>query len=97
MGKVRVCYSLSGNGYRSIHAQDENNRGHILEHRLLMYARGELDSPFFAKDMREIHHVNGDKQLNVEWNLMALTPNEHKDIDPERAKIITPWDRVAGD
>lgn len=86
----------------SIHGKKDKKYG-MYEHRLLMYAWWELDSPFFTEDMREIHHLPiGDKplkDLNIQDHLDALTPEEHRDVDESRARLITPWDRqmVAGD
>ena len=58
-----------------------------------MYAWGHLNSPFFSEDMREIHHIESPKLLNTEDNLMAVTPEEHKEIDESRARLRTAWDR----
>lgn len=82
----------------AIHGKKDKKYG-MYEHRLLMYAWGYLDSPFFTEDMREIHHLPiGEmacKDLNIESKLDALTPEKHREIDENRARLITPWDRQA--
>lgn len=90
---------MDKNGYAEYFFRDiDGERCRVYEHRLLMFAWGYLDSPFFNGDMQEIHHYDNPKWLNIEENLVALSPKEHMNIDPERAKIVTPWDKaIAGD
>jgi len=96
---------FDGSGYVFFCARDtsipnkKDKKYGMYEHRLLMYAWGYLDSPFFTEDMREIHHLDPPKDLNIESNLDALTPEDHRDVDESRARLITPWDRrsTAGD
>ncbi len=80
---------LSGDGYEQIRADDGRTLSH---HRLLMWAWGELESPFFSEDAREIHHERGVEWYNLEMELSALTPEEHREVDPGRARIRAPWD-----
>jgi len=51
--------------------------------------------------MREIHHLPIEdkplKDLNIETKLEALTPEDHREKDESRARLVTQWDRVAGD
>jgi len=81
-----------------IHGKKDKKYG-MYEHRLLMYAWGYLESPFFTEDMREIHHLPIEdkplKDLNIETKLEALTPEDHREKDESRARLITPWDRRA--
>lgn len=63
----------SGEGYEEI----RHNRSCLTHHRLLAYAWGYLDSPFFERDPREIHHRDSIPWHNSESNLEAVSPEEH--------------------
>lgn len=99
LGKYHDGKGYSFYCYRDTSVSGRKDRKYcIYEHRLLMYAWGELDSVFFEEDAREIHHYESPKWLNIRSNLDSFTPEGHRDIDPERAKIKTPWDRqIASD
>lgn len=87
--------TTTGAGYEQIQAETEDGETAILQHhRVLAWVWGELDSPLFSEDAREVHHVEGVPWLNVEWNLEGLTPAEHRERDPGRARIRAPWDGV---
>lgn len=89
---MTVRFDTNGDGYEQIRASDGQTINH---HRLLMWAWGRLDSPFFSEDAREIHHEREVEWINFEMDLSALTPEEHREVDPGRARIKTPWDRRA--
>ena len=65
----------------------------ILHHRVLAFAWGLLDSLCFSEDMREVHHNQQVRWLNIQDNLTALSPEDHREVDDGRARITTPWDR----
>ena len=94
MSPETVTTITNGRGYKYLRAIDGSKQGNIAVSRLLMYAWGELESPFFSNDMHEVHHLDLGSYVNIEDNLMALTPKEHREIDDKRANLITPWDRV---
>lgn len=91
-----VRFDVSGKGYAQVRAGD----GCLLEHRLLAYAWGMLDSPWFSEDAREIHHVAPEphdtpcRWLPLESHMTALSPAEHRERCEGRSGIVTPWDRL---
>ena len=88
---MTVRFDVNPSGYEQIRTSDGSC---IQHHRVLAFARGRLDSVFFERDARDVHHSQPVKWLNFEGDLSALTPAEHRDVDPERARISTPWDDV---
>lgn len=88
--------TTNGNGYEQIQAWDDRgNQGVLQHHRVLAWVWGDLEELHFSEEIVEVHHEKtGIPWLNVEWNLEALTPEEHKRVDEGRARISAPWDRV---
>lgn len=86
---MTVRIDVTPTGYEQIRTSDGSC---IQHHRLLAFAWGMLDSVFFEADAREIHHSQPVKWFNFERDLSALSPAEHRDVDPGRARISTPWD-----
>ena len=87
---------MNGNGYEEVRVEDGETRRALPHHRILSWVWGGLDSPFFEEDAREVHHVEPVEWLNTEENLRALTPAEHREVDPGRAQIRAPWDHADG-
>lgn len=86
--------SVDADGYETIRGPEDRKR--LYHHRVLSYARGELDSVFFSEDMREVHHRDRDGWQNAPSNLRVLSPEEHRETDAKRARLVTPWDRRGG-
>ena len=85
----------NGNGYEQIRAaRSDGSYAALNHHRVLMFAWGRLDSPFFSEDAREVHHETGVEWCNIEPELSAVTPWEHMEIDDGRAQIRTPWNEL---
>lgn len=68
-------------GYRMLRIDGDDLDGdgprYVQVHRLVLYARGVLDSPRFEDDPREVHHVDGTQGHNGPDNLDALSPGAH--------------------
>ena len=92
MRPVRI--GTNGNGYEQIRAPSpDGDTYHALNHhRLLLYAWGYLDSPWFEDDAREVHHETSVEWVNHEREMVALSPQDHREVDPGRARIRAPWD-----
>lgn len=88
---MTVRIDVTPTGYEQIRTADGSTLQH---HRVLLFAWGRLDSVFFENDAREVHHSEPIKWLNFEASLSALSPAEHREVDPGRARISTPWDDV---
>jgi len=50
---------------------------YVAMHRLVAFGIGELDSPRWDGDAREVHHIDGIRSLNGSDNLRSLGPAEH--------------------
>ena len=87
-----IRIDTKGNGYEEIQIRTRDGIERLQHHRVLAYAWGNLDSPLFADDAREIHHQSGIEWDNRESNLDALSPEEHRAVDPGRSRIRTPWE-----
>lgn len=86
--------TTTGAGYEQIQAECRDGSTAVLQHhRVLAWVWHDLESPLFSEDLREVHHDRPIPWLNTEDNLEALTPAEHREIDPGRARIRAPWDR----
>jgi len=86
-----MVLNTNGEGYEELRVHGYR----ILHHRVLAFAWGLLNSPHFSEDTREVHHNQPVRWLNIEDNLTALTPEDHREADDGRARITTPWDRRA--
>jgi len=64
-------------GYRLLRVETSDGRYYVAEHRLVAFAHCGLDSPFFAEDSREVHHIDGAPESNHPANLEPLTSKEH--------------------
>lgn len=98
MTKERVRFWTNGMGYEEVRVCEiddcgrRTNRSSVKHHRILAWLWGDCDSPFFDKDFREVHHKTNVEWLNIEDNLITLTPEQHRYVDDGRAKIVTSWD-----
>jgi len=91
-GSIRL--GLCGRGYEHVEIRIDGDRYTLPHHRILASVWGDLDSVFFSEDLREVHHKKAVRWFNIEENLEALTPLEHREKDEGRAQIRTAWDRL---
>lgn len=90
--ELEVRLATNGDGYEQLSVADGPTLQH---HRLLLWAWDRLESPWFSGDPREVHHVRPIEWLNTPGNLEAMSPAEHMEVDPDRARIRgIPWDGV---
>lgn len=94
MSNETIRIGLCGRGYEQIEISTEEGLERLPHHRVLSTVWGDLDSALFSEDLREVHHEIGIEWYNVEDNLEALSPAEHKRRDPGRARIRTPWESI---
>jgi len=89
---VEVHLDVHPKGYRLLRVETAESRHYLAEHRLVAYATGSLDSPFFETDAREVHHIDGLPERSDPSNLEALTSEDHGQTtqvaarDPNEAK-----------
>jgi hypothetical protein len=76
----------TGAGYEQVFCDGKT----VEHHRLLAFAWGDLDSPFYPTDDREVHHETPIGWMNLESNIRALTPREHMELDPDRRGFWKP-------
>ena len=79
---MSVRIETHSKGYRMLRVDGDDLDGgdgprYVQVHRLVLFARGALDSPRFADDPREVHHVDGTQGHNGPDNLDALSPEAH--------------------
>lgn len=96
MTSETIRFGLCGRGYEHVEIHVDGDRYSLPHHRILSTAWGDLDSVFFSEDLREVHHETPVRWMNLEENLSAVTPEEHREIDPGRRQIRTAWDRLDG-
>jgi len=84
---VRINISCNGAGYVEVIADSWIGRYTVKHHRLIMYAKGDLESPFQAYDDKEVHHKNGVSWDNRPSNMVAVTSEEHRRIDEKRRML----------
>jgi len=97
MGKHRVNFSTNGHGYEEIRVHEIEDgervrRWSLKHHRVLSWLWEELDSLNFKRNMREVHHKTDVEWLNTEDNLIALSPEQHREVDKGRRRIVASWE-----
>lgn len=78
-------FLIGGRGYELIVDPDEPRATspRIAHHRLILYAEGEIESPF---EPLEVDHLTPVPWLNYAENLDAVTPEEHGRRTRRRAR-----------
>jgi hypothetical protein len=72
---MTVRFTSSGDGYRQYSdGRIGEATGYAYEHRLVALAWGLIDS---LDDPREIHHLDGSTDINIESNLLAVDEEDH--------------------